>query len=126
MPLFTRRKFRKALNLLELTPAQRVPWETGESGNVVVLVPKFRSPLLVRWVVPRMKYPTIRIKLDVHGSFVWKMCNGSTTVAEMSDRMTAEFGDTAASTQDRIRKFLLMLEKSDLVNLYDTAPTAQQ
>ena len=72
-----------------------------------------------------MKFPDIRVKLDVHGSFVWKMCNGSTTVAEMSDRMTAEFGDTAASAQERIRKFLLMLEKSDLVNLYDTAPTAQ-
>jgi hypothetical protein len=124
--LFTRRKYRKSLNLLELTPAQRVPWETGESGNVVVLVPKFRNPLLVRWVVPRMKFPDVRVKLDVHGSFVWKMCNGSTTVAEMSDRMTAEFGDTAASAQERIRRFLLMLEKSDLVNLYDTAPIAQQ
>ena len=126
LPLFTRRKHRKSLNLLELTPAQRVPWETGESGNVVVLVPKFRNPLLVRWVVPRMKFPDIRVKLDVRGSFVWKMCNGSTTVAEMSDRMTAEFGDTAASAQERIRGFLLMLEKSDLVNLYDVAPTAQQ
>ena len=106
-------------------PVQRVPWETGESGTVVVLVPKFRNPLLARWLVPRMKYPDVRVKLDSLGSFVWKMCDGKTTVAEMSDKMAAEFGETAASAQERIRKFLLMLEKSDLVNLYDIATSAQ-
>jgi hypothetical protein len=126
LPLFTRRKYRKSLNLMELTPVQRVPWEMGESGNVVVLVPKFQNPLMVRWVVPRMKFPDIRVKLDTLGSFVWKMCDGSTTVAEMSNKLTAEFGDTATSAQERIRKFLLMLEKSDLVNLYDSATSAQQ
>ncbi len=120
------RKKRKSVNLLELTPVQRVPWETGESGSVVVLVPKFRNELIVRWLVPRMKYPNVRIKLDTLGSFVWKLCNGSTTVAEMVNRMTAEFGEPAPSAQERIRKFLLTLEKSDLVNLYDTATSAQQ
>jgi hypothetical protein len=124
--LFTRRKFRESINLLELTPVQRVPWETGESGHVVVLVPKFRNPLLVRWLVPHMKYPDVRVKLDALGSYVWKMCNGTTTVAEMVGSLTAEFGDTAASAQERIRKFLLTLEKTDLVNLYDNASSVQQ
>jgi hypothetical protein len=31
--------------------------------------------------------------------------------------MRAEFADLAGSAEDRIRTFLLMLEKSDLVNL---------
>jgi hypothetical protein len=121
-----RRKKRTSVNLLELTPVQRVPWEMGERGTVVVLVPKFRNELMVRWLVPRMKYPNIRIKLDSLGSFVWKLCDGKTTVAEMVNRMTAEFGDSATSAQERIRRFLLTLEKSDLVNLYDTASSAQQ
>jgi hypothetical protein len=73
-----------------------------------------------------MRYPVVRVKLDALGSFVWKMCDGKTTVAEISDKMTAEFGETAASAQERIRKFLLMLEKSDLVNLYDIVTSAQQ
>jgi hypothetical protein len=113
------------VNLLELTPAQRVPWETGEGGTVVVLVPKFRHPWMVRWFVPHMKYPHFRVKLDAIGSFVWKMCDGTTTVGEMANRMTTEFGDTAGSAQERIRKFLLTLEKSDLVNLYETATSAR-
>jgi hypothetical protein len=120
------RKQRQSVNLLELTPVQRAPWETGEGGSVVVLVPKFRNELLVRWLVPRMKYPNVRVKLDTLGSFVWKLCDGKTTVAEMTNRMTEEFGDTATSAQERIRRFLLTLEKSDLVNLYDSATTAQQ
>lgn len=117
------REKRKSVNLLELTPVQRVPWETGESGSVVVLVPKFRNELLVRWLVPRMKYPNVRVKLDSLGSFVWKLCDGKTTVDEMAHRMTSEFGEPASSARERIRKFLLTLEKSDLVYLQ---PETQQ
>ena len=120
------RNKRTSVNLLELTPVQRVPWETGESGTVVVMVPKFRNPVLVRWLVPHLKFPNVRVKLDAPGSLVWKLCYGKTTVDEMADRMTAEFGDTETSAQERIRKFLLTLEKSDLVYLYEPATSAQQ
>jgi hypothetical protein len=123
--MFTRRRTKESVNLLELTPAQLVPWERGEGGTVVVLVPKFRHPWMVRWFVPRMKYPDFRVKLDTIGSFVWKMCDGTTTVGEMAERMATEFGDTAGSAHERIRKFLLTLEKSDLVNLYETAARAR-
>ena len=112
-----RRKNRKSINLLELTPEQRVGWETAENGNVVVLIPKFQHELLVKWVLPRLKYPHVRVKLDKLGSFVWKQCDGRTTVAEMADRMRAEFLESAESAEDRIRTFLLMLEKSEFVNL---------
>jgi hypothetical protein len=112
-----RRRKRQSINLLELTPAQRALWETAENGNVVVLIPKFQHELLVKWLMPRLKYPHVRVKLDRLGSFVWKQCDGRTTVAEIAERMRAEFADSAESVEDRIRTFLLMLEKSDLVNL---------
>ena len=112
-----RRRKRQSINLLELTPEQRVGWETAENGMVVVLVPKFQHELLVKWLVPRLKYPHVRVKLDKLGSFVWKQCDGRTTVAEMAERLRTEFADSAGSAEDRIRTFLLMLEKSDLVNL---------
>jgi hypothetical protein len=112
-----RRKNRQSINLLALTPDQRTPWEAAENGTVVVLVPKFRNELLVRWLVPRLRYPHVRVKLDRLGSFVWKQCDGKTTVAEIASRMRAEFTDLAGSAEDRIRTFLLTLEKSELVNL---------
>lgn len=117
---------KKSINLLELMPIQRVPWEQAENGMVVVLVPKFRNALVVRWIVPHLRYPNVRVKLDAMGSFVWKFCDGKTTVASIADRMTAEFGDSATAAHDRIRTFLLTLEKSDLVNLYEQATLTQQ
>jgi hypothetical protein len=121
------RKKRQSINLLELTPEQRVGWEAGENGNVVVLVPKFYHPLLVKWIVPLLKYPHVRIKLDALGSFVWKQCDGRTTVAEIADRMKGEFKDAAGSAEERIRTFLLMLEQSELINLnaHASEPTQQ-
>jgi hypothetical protein len=112
-----RRKKRLSINLLELKPAQRVGWEPGENGNVVVLIPKFQNELLVRWLLPHFKYPHVRVKLDKLGSFVWKQCDGRTTVAEIAARMRTEFEESASSAEERIRTFLLMLEKSELVNL---------
>lgn len=112
-----RKKDRRFINLLELTPAQRVPWETDEQGTVIVLVPKFESELLKRWIMPHLRYPNVRVKLDKLGSFVWKQCDGNTTVATIVDRMEAEFGNSLQGVQDRIRTFLLMLERSELVNL---------
>jgi hypothetical protein len=122
-----RRKNRQSINLLELTPEQRATWETAENGNVVVLIPKFQHELLVKWLVPHLKNPHVRVKLDRLGSFVWKQCDGRTTVAEIAERLRSEFTETAESAEDRIRTFLLMLEKSDLVNLnaHVTAPKQQ-
>jgi hypothetical protein len=114
------------MNLLELTPTQRAPWETADNGSVVVLLPKFHHELLVRWLVPRLKHPHVRVKLDKLGSFVWKQCDGKTTVAEIAERMRTEFSESAGSAEDRIRKFLLMLEKSDLVNLNAHETEAKQ
>jgi hypothetical protein len=111
------RRNRRSINLLELTPQQRATWEAAENGSVVVLVPRFNHELLVRWLVPRLKNPHIRVKLDKLGSYVWKQCDGRTTVAEIAERLRSEFADSAESAEDRIRTFLLMLEKSDLINL---------
>ena len=93
---------------------------------VVVLVPKFRNGLVVRWIVPHLRYPNVRVKLDAMGSFVWRLCDGKTTVGEIADRMVGEFGNSAAKAHDRLRTFLLTLEKSDLVNLHDQATATQQ
>jgi hypothetical protein len=120
-----KRRNRKSVNLLELMPRQLVPWEADENGTVVVLLPKFQNAFLVRWLVPRLRVPNIRIKLDAIGSYVWKLCDGKTTVAEIAERMAGDFGESATAAHERIRTFLLTLEKSDLVNLSETGTPNQ-
>jgi hypothetical protein len=112
-----RRLKRQSVNLLDLKPTQQVPWETAANGTVVVLVPKFRNEVMVKWVVPHLHSPNMRVQLDRLGSFVWKQCDGKTTVAAMAESMKNEFGDSLQAVYDRIRTFLLTLEKSDLITL---------
>ena len=82
-----------------------------------MLVPKFQNEFLKKWVMPHLRSPNFRVKLDSLGSFVWKQCDGHTTVATIAERMQAEFGDSTQGVHDRIRTFLLTLEKSDLIHL---------
>ena len=114
-----RKRVRQSRNLLELTPVQQAPWETSEQGGVVVLVPKFQNELVSRWIMPRLRHPYMRVKLDTLGSFVWKQCDGRTSVATIAERMKSEFGDSTEGVHNRICTFLIMLEKSELVHLFN-------
>lgn len=105
----------REINLLGLRPSRNAEWEKGEEGRVVVLVPKFRNPFLARWLMPRLSKPYFRVKLDEYGSFLWKQCDGATTVASMAEKMKSRFGPAAEPVEERIGKFLNKLEHGELV-----------
>ena len=107
-------------NVFELCPRQLVGWEPGENDRVVVLVPKFRNRFAVKWVMPRLSKPYVRVKLDQLGSFTWKQCDGKTTVAEIADRMKKEFGETAEPVDERVPAFVLKLVRTDLLAIQDS------
>jgi hypothetical protein len=93
-------------NLLTLKPKRNLEWETQPNANVVLLIPKFRNRLLVKWFVPMLSKPNIRLKLDDRGSFVWQRCDGKTTIEEIGKQMSATFSEPLDSTYDRIGKFM--------------------
>ncbi len=112
-------RFRKPepINLLELRPERNAEWETVEDGTVVLLIPKFRNPFMVRWVLPMLSSQVFRIKLDPFGSFVWKQLDGATPVEELAARMRGEFGDAAEPVFERLGKFLNKLEREEFVRI---------
>jgi hypothetical protein len=120
--MLSRKKNKEPFNIMTLRPAQRMKWEMGKEETVVVLVPKFRSKFAERWVLPRLRSTHIRVKLDTMGSFVWRQCDGRTTVAEITDRVKNRFTDSQESIEDRVVSFVLKLYKSDLVALYNSEP----
>ena len=111
MGLFNQKERDTVVNLLDLRPVRNLEYETGPEEKVVLLVPKFRARFAVRWFVPLLKKKVIRVKLDPYGSFVWTQCDGSVTVAEISDRMKGQFGETFDPTYARIRRFMQMFLK---------------
>ncbi len=103
------------LNLLELVPVQNIDWKKEQSGLIVLLKPKFQHPLLQKHVLPRLKNPYYRIKLDSVGSFLWEKCDGKTTVRELGQKLKHQFGDDVKPIYDRMALFLQSLEKNRFI-----------
>jgi hypothetical protein len=105
------------INLLELKPKRNLEWESRESDLVMLLVPKFKNPLLVKWFVPMLAKPNIKVKLDEFGSFVWTRCDGQTSVERMGEEMALKFGEPLESLYERIGKFVAKLARDKFVLL---------
>jgi len=105
-------------DLLSSRPEQRAAWEELPDGRVVLLRPKFIHPLLVRWVLPRLKRKNFRIALDEAGSFLWKASDGQTTVEVIGRRMQAELGLDADTVFPRIASFLRQLERDQFIRVH--------
>jgi hypothetical protein len=89
----------------------------ADNNLVVLLLPKFKHPLLVRWLLPFLKNPNFKIKLDRYGSFIWTNCDGDTTVHEIAARLKLQFGDAVDPVYDRIAMFMSQLRKNEFILL---------
>lgn len=96
-------------NLFELVPVRAVRFEDDADGRVVLLVPKFRAKLFVRFLVPRLSKPDQRVRLDAIGTFVWQQCDGRATVAELGRRAWERFGGERESLEQRAAEFVARL-----------------
>jgi len=112
------------VNLLDLKPLRNLEWEREANGIVALSVPKFRHPFVVKWFVPLMAKPTMRVKLDAIGSLVWEHCDGATPVSIITEKMKEAFGEKAEPVHDRIGRFLSQLERDKfLIIEYPKRPT---
>jgi len=102
------------VNLLELIPVQNIKWKK-EEGLIVLLKPKLKYPFFKKHVLPRLKKPYYKIKLDAVGSFIWEMCCGSFTVKDIGKSLKDKFGDEIEPLYDRLALFLQSLEKNRFI-----------
>ncbi len=96
---------------LAAAPKRNREWQ--ESGDLaVILIPKFGNHFFGKWLITKMKSPNFRLKLDEVGSFVWKHCDGSTTVKDIGQGLAAEFGEKVDPVYDRLNLFFASLNKN--------------
>lgn len=105
------------VNLLDLKPERRIEWEESEDGRLVLLVPRFRNRFLVKWIVPRLRSPYIRVRLDELGSAVWNCCDGKSTCMEIAEKMREKYGDAVEPVYDRVGIFVRRLYLDRFVDL---------
>lgn len=100
-------------------PTTLVAAEETQDGLVVLLRPRFIAGPLARWLQPRLRRPHLRVKLDELGSFVWKRCDGRTTVGQIALALEEAFtaSHQADKAMERIALFLRELERGGMIRL---------
>jgi len=115
-------KVKREINLLDLIPVKNIEWQKNKEGLIVLLKPKFKNPFLAEHLLPRLKNPHYKVRLDAVGSSVWEFCDGCLTVKELGKRLKDEFGDKVEPLYERLSLFLQNLEKNRFIyykNLID-------
>jgi len=103
------------INLLELIPVQNIDWKKEENGLIVLLKPKFKHTFFKKYILPHLKNPYYKVKLDSVGSFIWELCDGRLTVKEAAQSLKDKFGDNVEPLYDRLALFLQSLEKHHFI-----------
>ena len=101
------------INLLELMPVRLAPWSELE-GRVVIERHKPTGPGRIReklryWLAVR------KIRLDERGSLVWRLLDGTKSVADVANALRSEFGEQVEPAEDRAGRLVRMLHKDDLL-----------
>jgi hypothetical protein len=112
-----KRTFDPSVNLLDTRPQRERQWVQGDQGEVVILIPKFSNPFLVRWLLPFLKSQNFKLKLDPYGSAFWNACDGGSTVAEIIELMKRSFPDQAESMGERVIGFTRHLLREKFIRL---------
>ncbi len=100
----------------QLIPERNMDWDTDpETQFVVIKKPKFKNPLLKKYLLPRLKRPDYSVKLDKIGSFAWKNIDGKVSFAEIGEKMIKEFGESIEPVDDRLGQFINSLRQYDFI-----------
>lgn len=118
MPLsfIEQKRILRKKNSSELTPVKLHSEEVTNENLVIVIKPRFKNSLAVKYILPQLKNKFFKIKLDKFGSFIWLNMDGSNTIKDIINRSKKEFGEEIQPADERINKFLLQLFENKLVS----------
>lgn len=97
------------VNLYDLIPQKKYNFEVNSENLVTILIPKFSNKFLVQHLMPRLRHPYIKIKLDEIGSAVWLEIDGKKTIGEIASILETKFGEKIQPIDERLSKFFTQL-----------------
>ena len=96
-------------NLLDLIPIKMMKSEENDDGTITVIKPKFRNKFIVKYLVPKLKSPDFKVKLDEFGSFVWKQIDGNLTVEKIGWNLKNNFHENIEPVYERLSVYFQTL-----------------
>jgi hypothetical protein len=105
--------------LVDVRPVRCLEWRAVDNERLELLVPRFRSGLLGRWLQPRLRAERshIRISLEERGSWVWLHCDGERTVSDLASGFREAFPADAERSEERVGAFVLQMARNGFVQL---------
>jgi len=119
-----RRSHWQGVDFLALKPEQRVAYLLDEeSRQVVLLVPRFRTGPLARWLQPRLRPERahIRVILEERGSWIWGQCDGRRAVGDIARDFLVAFPQDTQEVEQRVAMFLYSLAENGFVHFVNLA-----
>ncbi|GAB4152517.1 MAG: hypothetical protein Fur0015_15170 [Ignavibacteriales bacterium] len=110
-----RGKILRESNYLDLHPIRLIDFEQDEKGLLTLIIPKFENKFFVKYFVPYMKSPNVKLKLDELGSAAWLAIDGKKSVEEISNELTVKFGEKIQPAEERLTSFLSQLYEQRII-----------
>jgi hypothetical protein len=105
-------------NFLDMIPVRNVGEFNRDGEKITLLVPKFKSPWMRKWLIPQNRSKHFRIHLDEMGSKVWNFIDGERNTNEicllLNDSLS-ENVDPDNSIELRVTRFLSQLYKNRFI-----------
>ncbi len=111
---------------LDLRPFRRHRAADGDDGRVTVLVPKFTSRFARRWFVPLLAKPDLKVHLDPLGSFVWRQCDGVTSLREIGARVAERCGGDPEARRADVVRFVQRLVREESLAFHPPEGPAEE
>jgi hypothetical protein len=105
-------------NYLDMVPVRNVQEFTEEEEKITLLIPKFKSAWLRKWLIPARRSKYFRIHLDTMGSNVWRLIDGHRNTAEICNLLknnVNQDADTENQLELRVTNFLSQLYKNRFI-----------
>lgn len=105
------------VNLLDAVPVQCGHITTEWEGEYAVLsFPRFKYDWMRRLLLPKGMSSDIHVKLEEHGTAVWRLIDGQRTVQEIIDLLAGHFRNED-NYPSRVATYITQLQKDGLIQL---------
>ncbi len=118
MALFGRKSRWAGVDMLDLIPARLVEHVMDqESQRVVLKVPRFREPLVGKWIqrmIPQeRKY--LSVPLESKGSHIWQAIDGRRPVRELAEEIRVNFPEDTDNIHERVSIYMVGLYQNKFI-----------
>ena len=86
-----------------------------EGDYAVISYPRFKYEWMRRLLLPKSMSPDIHVRLEEHGSAVWRLIDGRRTVREIISLLAVHF-QSDENYASRVTTYVMQLQKDGFIN----------